>query len=254
MKIKPGFSLLVAIALIGIVSCVEDDFDELIHLPVSVSWKEKEPDPDPDSESLIAIVDLHINCTGVFMFYGPDKYLSDNFIEGGTYLSAAPNPVDNDIKCWTDPHGKGYRSETDLLQPGTTYYARAYIVGSKGTYYTDEVSFTTNPPPEITTTNITDISRFTAMVGGDITSTGGSFVVERGVCYDTVPGPEAYISPTIEQEVQSTDGAGEFAVKLTNLIPGTKYYVKTFVGVMTGTAYGDQLFEFGEELSFTTKP
>ena len=149
-----------------------------------------------------------------------------------------------------------------FLQPATLYHVRPYFITSAGTFYGEDIYFTTHSKPAIKTTGVTDITRTTAKVIGNIISTGGSFVVERGICFDTVPNLDTVImrggfglaNHFIEQEVQSVNGAGEFTVSMMNLTPGTCYYVSTFVGVMTGLDYGDQIVEYGEEVIFTTKP
>jgi hypothetical protein len=139
------------------------------------------------------------------------------------------------------------------LQPGTQYHARPCFITSAGTFYGDDISFITNSEPTIITSGVTDITSTSAKVIGNITSTGGSFVVERGIIFDTVPKGFGLANHFIEQEVQSYDGAGEFTVSMMNLAPGTRYYVSTFVGVMTGLNYGDQIIEYGDEITFTTK-
>jgi len=53
--------------------------------------------------------------------------------------------------------------------------------------------------------------------------------------------------------VQSCDATGEFVYQLTGLTLGRLYYVRAFVGVMTGIEYGDQLFAYGNTITFVAE-
>ncbi|GEM_PF-270479 len=94
--------------------------------------------------------------------------------------------------------------------------------------------------PILTTTPVSEISWATATSGGNITSDGGFPVVERGVCWSTMP------SPTINDS-KTTDGPGlgSFTSSLTGLSPTTTYYVRAYANNSINTGYGN-------ELSFTT--
>lgn len=74
------------------------------------------------------------------------------------------------------------------LQPGTTYYTRAYAKNGAGIDYGKEVSFTTNKMvllPTVTTNTVTQITETSAVAGGNVTSDGDASVTERGVVYAT---------------------------------------------------------------------
>jgi uncharacterized protein (TIGR02145 family) len=137
-----------------------------------------------------------------------------------------------------------FTSSLTGLTPSTTYYVRAYAVNSAGTAYGNEVSFTTSAlsAPVLTTAEITAITLTTASSGGTITSDGGVEVTVKGVCYATT------VNPTIAGG-RTIDGSGTeaFTSALTNLTPGTKYYVRAYATNSIGTGYGN-------ELSFTTIP
>jgi hypothetical protein len=85
----------------------------------------------------------------------------------------------------------------------------------------------------------------TATCGGNITnngitSSGGSTVSQRGVCWSTSP------LPTLS-DVYTIDGFGNgaFATIMTSLLANTTYYVRAYAINSAGTAYGNQV-------SFTT--
>jgi hypothetical protein len=214
---------------------------------------------------------LSLSCTGVIvafdMFNMPNEGYN-SLVNKGVCWGTTINPTTQDNIGYNEKYDMvidnilyHYNSWIVGLQPSTQYHARPFFVTGEGSFYGEDISFSTNPVPVVITVGVTDITSTSAVVIGNVTSTGGSFVVERGICWDNIPSREkvrnelgfGLVSHFIEQEVQSVNGSGEFRITITNLKPGTKYYVFTFVGVMTGLDYGDQVVEYGEEVEFTTK-
>jgi|WetSurSiteA1Bulk_404760.scaffolds.fasta_scaffold02741_4 uncharacterized protein (TIGR02145 family) len=95
-------------------------------------------------------------------------------------------------------------------------------------------------PPVMLTAKISDITTTSAISGGNITSDGGGEVTARGVCWNTNTNPTISNSKTTDGK-----GTGIFVSKLTDLRPGTLYYVKAYATNKFGTTYGF-------ETSFTT--
>jgi uncharacterized protein (TIGR02145 family) len=100
----------------------------------------------------------------------------------------------------------------------------------------------TQPPspislPSVTTSFVYNISRTAATVKGNVTSDGGTPVLERGVYYSTSANPE--ITGT---KLQIGSGMGIFSSNLKGLTPNTTYYVKAYVTNSTVTRYGSQVF------------
>jgi len=97
--------------------------------------------------------------------------------------------------------------------------------------------------PTVTTSTVTDINVNSATSGGAVTYDGGSPIIDKGVCWSTVPNPETgggnyYIS--------AGPGTGEFVSFIGVLYqPNTVYYVRAYATNNNGTSYG-------EELSFKT--
>ena len=92
--------------------------------------------------------------------------------------------------------------------------------------------------PTVTTSNITNITETTATGGGEVTDDGGSAVIARGVVWSTSS------NPTLEtKDGYTTDGSGtgSFTSDITNLTPGTTYYVRAYATNDAGTAYGNEV-------------
>lgn len=138
----------------------------------------------------------------------------------------------------------GFASSLINLQPGTTYYVRAYARNAGVIGYGDEKIFQTLPlvVPVLTTIEISEITSKNAKGGGTILNDGGSTISAKGVCWSTSP------NPTTNLSTKTSDGPGmsAFSSILTNLNLHTTYYVRSYATNATGTAYGNQIV-------FTTK-
>jgi uncharacterized protein (TIGR02145 family) len=135
-----------------------------------------------------------------------------------------------------------FTSDLTNLTAGTTYYIRAYVIGSSGTQLGKEISFKTSDPvvPLVTTTAISSITTSAAISGGEVTADGGAPVTARGVCWGTTTGPTITNGKTTDGS-----GTGSFTSSLSNLVDGTTYYIKAYATNTAGTGYGN-------EISFST--
>lgn len=141
-----------------------------------------------------------------------------------------------------------------LVNPGGTFYLRVYPwVDNDPTVRTGKYVCLKNvriegviegtiiiDPPEVVTTQVTDISTTFVTCGGNIPADGGAPVTARGVCWNTSG------SPTIADDKTSDgEGSGSFSSNVTGLTPGTSYYLRAYATNEAATAYG-------EEMTFTT--
>jgi hypothetical protein len=89
--------------------------------------------------------------------------------------------------------------------------------------------------PELITNSVTAITATSAVTGGVIDSDGGAPIIQKGVAYGVVPGPN-------RSNMVTSDGigSGSFVSTLSNLLPSTVYYVRAYAENQVGTAYGNQ--------------
>lgn len=99
--------------------------------------------------------------------------------------------------------------------------------------------------PMLTTNEVETVTATDAVSGGNITDSGASKVVQRGVCWSNAPEPTLNDSFTIDGE-----GTGSFTSLLSELTPNTAYYVRAYAINNTDVAYGnEQSFTAGQNIS-----
>ena len=176
---------------------------------------------------------------------------------GGEILSNGGSAITECGVCWCtegEPTIDGDHIATQVtmgefsvtvagLTQNTTYNIRAYATNEAGTGYGEVLTFTTEEEiiitaPTVTTNEVTEITTTTAIVGGQITSTGNSIISESGICYKT--GNEEWTCVALE----ATENA--FSTTLEGLTPNTTYTVRAYATNEEGTGYG-------EEVTFTTE-
>jgi len=134
----------------------------------------------------------------------------------------------------------------DTVNSGGVFYLRLYpysvsasgdqwkLVGLDSISVYGRVTGVTADPPIITTTPVSEISTTFATSGGNVSSDGGAAVIERGLVYSSTS-----VSPTVNDiKIISGSGSGIFMVQLTELTPGTTYYVRAYATNSAGTSYG----------------
>lgn len=161
-----------------------------------------------------------ITARGVCWSINTDPSLSDNFTVDGI---GAGSFISNIIG----------------LTMGTTYNIRSYATNDFGTFYGNQLSFTTVDLPVVSTSPISSIIQNRAVGGGNVSDDGGSSSTVRGVCWSTGSNPTITDNKTIDGS-----GQGDFISILSNLSVGTTYYVRAYATNDAGTTYGNQeIFE-----------
>ncbi|MCX6580185.1 MAG: hypothetical protein NT166_08375 [Candidatus Aminicenantes bacterium] len=185
--------------------------------------------------------------------YSASSVTSNSAVSGGNVTSDGGANVTARGVCWStaiDPtinnskttNGSGMGSFTSYingLNPGTTYYARAYATNSAGTGYGQNVYFTTPPSnslPTVTTNPVSSVTANSATCGGNVISDGGLAVSARGVCWSTSPNPTTSNSKTYDGS-----GIGSFTSNITGLNPGPMYYIRAYATNSLGTSYGSNV-------------
>ena len=177
---------------------------------------------------------------------------------GGDVISDGGAPVITKGVCWstsqyptiynsitTDGSDTGnFTSSITGLMADTVYYVRAYATNSMGTSYGKQVSFTTlSFLPTVMTFPVGEITRSSAISGGDVTSSGGSKVTARGVCWNTSANPT-----TTNYKTNDGSGVGIYMSSINGLYPGTMYYLRAYATNSAGTSYGDQVTFITQDL------
>jgi len=123
------------------------------------------------------------------------------------------------------------------LRQGTTYFAEAYATNQKGTYYGLPVRFTTNSIylPKVITAKPNEIAANTAILGGNVTSTGKGNLTARGICWNSTGNPTL---KNYEGLINNGTTTGKFSEKVVGLTPNETYYVAAYATNQKGTVYG----------------
>lgn len=155
----------------------------------------------------------------------------------GICWSTHQNPTISD-SITIDGLGLGsFKSSIIRLNPGLTYYFRAYAINSVGTGYGNQVTITTTAViPTITTASVIAITSTTATSGGVIISDGGSTITARGVCWSTNQNPTI-----IDNKTNDGIGSNSFTSSLIGLTPGATYYIRAYAINSIGIVYGNQI-------------
>lgn len=155
----------------------------------------------------------------------------------GVCWSKNQNPTISDAHS-SDGTGTGsFVSQISSLDPGATYYIRAYATNSAGTAYGNPVSVSIAVAlPVLTTTAGSGTTYNSTTSGGNITSDGGGNISARGVCWSIQQ------TPTLtDPHTSDGTGKGSYTSQITGLNPATPYFIRAYATNSTGTAYGNQV-------------
>jgi hypothetical protein len=173
----------------------------------------------------------------------------DEILEKGICWGTDINPTIN-LNKRSGGAGGGFVSlSLTVLTPATIYYIRGYVVTKNEVIYSDQKQFSTlgYQLATISTTAVTNITRNTAVSGGNITAGGGGSITARGVCWNTAANPTILYNKTSDGS-----GTGTFSSDLTGLNPGTVYYVRAYATNQAGTTYGTQVSFVTASISLAT--
>lgn len=157
--------------------------------------------------------------------------------EVGICFSTNSNPTIDDNKVIGILNDDEFTNDMEL-EPSTTYFVRAYAINKIGVGYGNALQFNTSvlEAPTVSTITAGPATMTTIPVQGNVTSNGGSPILERGFCWSLQN------TPTIDNDkVTVAAGLGTFDEVIEELIPNGKYYVRAFATNAVGTSYGNVL-------------
>jgi uncharacterized protein (TIGR02145 family) len=156
--------------------------------------------------------------------------------ERGIVWNTSGNPTVNNNRVASGSGTGVYVVNITGLSAGSNYFVRAYAVNPFGFSYGLEIPFSTLTGLATLTTNIVFSQGTTATSGGNITDSGGSIIIERGVVWNTNGNPTI-----LDNKTTDGTGTGIFTSFLVGLIPNTTYYLKAYAKNVEGIAYGNQI-------------
>lgn len=155
----------------------------------------------------------------------------------GVCWSTNQNPTTADSKTTNGTGNGSFTSDITGLNPGATYYVRAYATNTVGTSYGNQLTATLPAVlPSVTTVDASTVTATTITCGGNVTNDGGGTAIARGVCWSPVSDPTIAGSKTVDGA-----GAGTYNSNITNLNPGITYYIRAYATNSVGTTYGNQI-------------
>jgi hypothetical protein len=160
-----------------------------------------------------------------------------------------PNTNNNIFRCGEGPGSfEGYLYP---LQSGTVYYVRAYAITITGITFGNEIQFKSAILPEVITAPVTEFSRTTARV--DCKLDDSFYYESAGICFGTTTGPTVQGNSVAFE----TGNDGIFSCTLTDLTPGTPYYVRGYYIFSVwcwwiGINCTHTFIIYGNEVTFTT--
>lgn len=106
-----------------------------------------------------------------------------------------------------------------------------------------EYDFSGDNIEAVSTLEVANILKNTALVSASLNTTNGSVIIERGLCFSKTSAPT--INSSKVKDNNDNNALGNYSVSLPNLTSSTQYYVRAYATNSKGTAYG-------KELTFTT--
>ncbi|MBO9701033.1 MAG: hypothetical protein J7604_12540 [Sporocytophaga sp.] len=158
----------------------------------------------------------------------------------GVCWNSAENPTIDNSKTTNGTGLSAFSSIVTGLNPGTTYYYRAYATSSTGTTVYGE-QYSVYYATTITTELPYNVQGNTASSGGNVPTPASGTITVRGVCWSTTENPTIVNSKTSDGT-----GPGTYSSSMTGLTVNTTYYVRAYATLSTGNTY------YGNQRSLTT--
>lgn len=161
-------------------------------------------------------------------------------IEKGFVWNNKGGPSISDFKIISTDKSDLFSSSFNF-EMSTSYYIKSYAINSYGVSYGEAIEVKIEKvKPRVITQEIIEIDSNYAICTSNVTYSGGTDITERGICW------ASFSNPTISDN-KSSDGSGlgAFSSTMTNLLPNSLYYCRSYATNSEGTTYG-------KEISFRT--
>jgi hypothetical protein len=133
--------------------------------------------------------------------------------------SRQANSGDVALSCWNDNMG-GTGDQADFNDMTALWTLKTAAVQQTA--------------PTVTTSDVSGVTATTAVGGGNVTTDGGSPILERGIVFS-----KTNHTPTVsDTKVAITGTTGSMTGNMTGLSASTTYYVRAFARNAIGTSYG----------------
>jgi hypothetical protein len=154
----------------------------------------------------------------------------------GICWNTTGTPTTADDKT-SDGTGTGvFSSSMTGLNPGTTYFVRAYATNAGGTSYSNQISFTTEEL-SVTISNVVKNTDTEYQLTADIYNPTSEPILAKGYVWSTSQ------NPTISANSGSTSngtGSSSFTDNATITV-GPGYFVRAYITTVGGTFYSEQI-------------
>jgi uncharacterized protein (TIGR02145 family) len=111
-----------------------------------------------------------------------------------------------------------------------------FIFWKKAIFFPEEEKQELSSLPTIETVPVFSVFQRDALSGGTISSDGGLEILEKGIVWSTNQNPDISLSTKTNEGGNSSN----FNSTISNLLPGTRYYVRAYATNSIGTAYGQE--------------
>ena len=157
---------------------------------------------------------------------------------GFVWMKGSGTPTTSSSKLTADGTMGAFTATLTDLSPNQIYSYRAYAINSMGTSYGEVMTFEIQVDlPTVTTDEVTDITDFSAVSGGNVTADGGADILAKGIVWSRSK------NPTVDLETKTDEGTGlgSFTSTMSNLTSGSTYYVRAYATNVAGTGYGEEM-------------
>lgn len=157
----------------------------------------------------------------------------------GICWSHDPNPILDGPQSSNGPGDGNYRALLPGLQPGQTYFARAYAINELGIAFGDNRKFTTKASElPVVETRLIEVLETVVVSHGFIISNGSSEIIERGMLI-SMTNPLPNIDDDYYQSAAGTEAL--YSIDFNELKSYSEHFIRAFAINDAGVGYGEPI-------------